>query len=118
VNTANPEPEKVFESGAKRSAKQPRYDLIPTEGLRRLAERYALGTKYGEWNWARGVSDAEFVNDMFNHTIAHLLLARDKFLHARMTNDGDDDLAAAAFGCFGLMEAQKVQGWSNTTSNG
>lgn len=44
-------PMHVFESGAKRSELKPRYDLIPSVLLERLALRYTIGAeKYGEWN--------------------------------------------------------------------
>lgn len=97
-----------FPSGAKRSEKiKPRYDLIPSAPLRRLAERYALGAdKYGEWNWQRGLSDPQFLKDGFNHIIDHLQKAKDSFLLG-LQNSLDDDLAGAAWGCFMLMQAQE-----------
>jgi hypothetical protein len=88
-----------FETGARRSEViGPRYDLIPEGPLRRLALRYTLGaTKYGEWNWQKGLP----LSDTFNHIIEHLLKAKREILAGQMYND--DDLAGAAWGIFTLM---------------
>ena len=61
---------KSFESGAVRSAdgEDARYDLIPPEALRRLAERLALGSKkYGDNNWKKGIPVGNIVNHLQNH---------------------------------------------------
>jgi hypothetical protein len=85
----------TFSSGAARSERKPRYDLIPGVALRRLANRYRLGAKrFGDNNWKKG--GADFVEDVPNHVIEHLFLW--------MSGDrSDDHLAAAAWGCFALM---------------
>jgi hypothetical protein len=61
----------VFKSGAKRSGKKPRYDLISPVFLKGIAEVLTSGAeKYGEHNWKRG--DKEMANDCINHLIEHL----------------------------------------------
>jgi len=52
---------------------KPRYDLIPTELLTRLAELYARGAvKYGDENWKKANSEEEahrFKESAFRHFI-------------------------------------------------
>ena len=85
-----------------RSAKSPRYDLIPKEGLRRLALRYQLGLqKYTRDNWRKGLNDAEFIDQAKCHVMEHLLDYMEE------GNTKDDNLAAIVWGCFTLMEAEK-----------
>lgn len=91
--------EKVeFKTGATREAKSlPRYDLIPPEGLRRLGNRYLLGsTKYAPKNWEKGMP----YSVVYNHLVKHLL--------AWQSGDElDDHLAAVAWGAFSLMHYEK-----------
>lgn len=103
----------VFKSGAKRSELKPRYDLIPPDALRRLAQRYTLGAeKYGEFNWQKGMP----LGDTLNHIIDHLLVyaERVRAIQAQHPDDWqlqvrrcagipDDDLAGAMWGCAALM---------------
>jgi hypothetical protein len=103
-----------FSSGAKRSEKMPRFDLVPARPHRRLALRYTLGVKYGEWNWVEGIRDRAFIVDMLNHMQHHLNLAKERISKGDMTID-DDDLAAVAWGAFGVMEAQEV--WAEDRRN-
>jgi hypothetical protein len=52
-----------FRSGMRRDVAdgKPRYDLIPPEMLKRLAELYARGAeKYGDNNWRLANSEAEY----------------------------------------------------------
>jgi hypothetical protein len=45
----------VSETGGEKGQKLARYDLIPVDALKQLAERYGHGaTKYDERNWERG----------------------------------------------------------------
>jgi len=113
------------ESGAKRSKRMPRYDLIPQSGLVRLADRYQLGLEcYTEFNWKLGLP----FDDTFNHILAHLQeykerrkrliqfaleTKRDMYAPGELVEkmreletDGDD-LAAAAWGIFALMELEE-----------
>jgi hypothetical protein len=80
------------------------YRLVPKEGLRRLAMRYTLGCqKYGEEKyWKRGLRDREYLEERKNHLVEHL------FEYLERGNQYDDNLAAIAWGCFCLMEAEKV----------
>jgi hypothetical protein len=89
----------------------PRFDLIPSEPLRRLAARYQLGAeKYGVGAWETGLS---FENTL-DHTIDHLLQARDRRRRFDLGERPDprlqdDDLSAAAWGCFTLMAYQESE---------
>jgi hypothetical protein len=77
--------------------------LLPKEGLRRLAMRYTLGVeRYGEGNWKRGLRNKEFLEERKNHLVEHL------FEYLERGNQHDDNLAAIVWGCFCLMEAEKV----------
>ncbi len=72
---------------------KPRFDLIPPEGLRRLADLYARGAeKYGDDNWKKG--------QPFSRTYASL------FRHMIQWREGDrseDHLAAVAWNAMTLM---------------
>lgn len=58
----------TFENGARRSELKPRYDLIPQTPLKRIAKRFEIGLKYGEFNYMKGLP----FDDTFNHLIDHL----------------------------------------------
>jgi len=75
----------TFATGAKRSERMPRYDLVVHDLIRRIAER-ATGEetpngpsggalKYGEGNWERGLP----TSDVFNHIIHHLGRLQEEF---------------------------------------
>lgn len=88
-----------FPSGSVRDSQRgkPRYDLIPTGPLRRLAELYAKGAeKYGERNWEKGQPDDRIIASLLRHIYAYL--------------DGvdpeEDHLAAVVFNAFALMYNQ------------
>jgi hypothetical protein len=108
-----------FDTGAKRSERQRNhFHLIPSEPLRRLARRYALGSgNYGEYNWLKGFP----FSDLYNHVQDHLENAKKKYEDAVLAFQGDedairmelksvlsdsfdDDLAGAAWGLFAIME--------------
>lgn len=66
---------KTFASGAKRSSKKPRYDLILPVFLQRVAAVWTRGAeKYGEGNWQKGANDPEWIKDIPNHIIEHIYL--------------------------------------------
>ena len=66
---------KEFSSGAKRSAKKPRYDLISLELLQRVAAVWEKGiSKYGEYNWQKAGNDPEFRRDIVNHIVEHAFM--------------------------------------------
>ena len=65
-----------LKGGATRSEQAPRYDLVPSTGLRRIAQRFALGAeKHGEGNWKLSVQTEEeaysFCREAYNHMIEH-----------------------------------------------
>jgi len=63
-----------FKSGAKSSEIKPRYDLVPIEAIRRIAERLGKGAAFhGEHNYRKGVDDEEFIVERRNHAVEHLL---------------------------------------------
>jgi hypothetical protein len=84
-----------FATGARRDVQtgKPRYGLIPTGPLRRLAELYARGAeKYGEHNWQKGMPLSRVYESLYRHLI--------------QWRDGDrdeDHLAAVAWNAFTLM---------------
>lgn len=109
----------TFESGAKRSKRMPRYDLLPKIFLERTSSRFEMGLKYGEHNYKKGLP----FEDTFNHILDHLLAYRELMKeYGRLTEsatlqnplpsredwvrskqqDGDD-LAGAAWGIAALM---------------
>lgn len=66
----------VLPGGATRSEEAPRYDLVPREGIRRIALRYTMGAKkHGEGNWKKSCqteSNArEFCQAAYNHMMEH-----------------------------------------------
>jgi hypothetical protein len=90
----------TFDSGATRSkdADDVRYDLVSPIGLRRLAERYALGAKkHGDRNWEKGVP--------VRHTMNHLQRHIEKW---RSGDRSEDHLAAAAWGLVALMHYEET----------
>lgn len=120
----------IFATGAKRSMRMPRYDLIPMTFFRRMAQRFTGqqstagptggALKYGECNWEKGMP----TSDTLNHTIEHLLSWADKFRESLKKHKGDmrevqkdmqeharvdDDLAGAAFG-LGVLMYQEQEG--------
>lgn len=104
----------AFASGAMSSGMKPRYDLIPTYALERMARRFAEGAaKYGENNWQKGVNDPAFIRDRINHAIEHLLILRDK-VNFRTTNPGyvpvppDDDAAAVILNAIFVMAFEEA----------
>lgn len=100
-----------FSTGAVRGTDvKARYDLVPTVGLRRLAETCAEGAeKYGEGNWLKGLPSS----NLLSHAMAHIERWRDG-------DRSEDHLAHAAWGLFILMhneerrpDMQDVHGQNN-----
>ena len=79
-----------FPSGFNRDVQEnkPRFDLIPTSMLKRLAELYARGAdKYGDWNWQKAETPIEyqrFIGSAFRH------------VEAWRAGDQDEDHASGA----------------------
>lgn len=102
----------TFSSGASSSGMKPRYDLIPTWALRRIAQRFGEGAiKYGEDNWKKGLTDDVFIIDRINHATEHLQLMKDrvkafKGIKTAAPVDVPDDDAAAV-----ILNAIFVMGW-------
>lgn len=128
VGTTHPDKEgQTYVTGARRSARMLRFDLIPFCAEERLAERYTGhevdgkpdggALKFGEVNWKKGLP----TSDTINHTILHLKKWNEKFQELKFKYGSsvpameqirkemrefsklDDHLAGAAWGLFALM---------------
>ena len=90
----------TFPTGAVRSndASDVRYDLITPVGLRRLAQTCSEGaTKYGCYNWLKGIPASE----MLNHAIRHIYLW--------IQGDAQEDhLAHAAWNILGVCHFEEA----------
>ena len=93
----------VSDSGAKRSKKMPRFDLIPYSVKQCLADRLEMGAeKYGEWNWQRGLEDEQWLKDGLNHMEHHLT----SLMNGEFSEDSEwGHLGAIVFGCMMWCEA-------------
>lgn len=70
-----------------------RFDLVPLEGLWRLAKLYEKGAiKYGESNWCKGQPFSVVLNSTSRHLHKYIGGWRD-----------EDHMAAVAFGVFAIM---------------
>ena len=88
----------VFASGMVRDTRtgKGRWDLIPTEGLARLAGLYERGaTKYGPRNWEKGSDLSRYMDSMIRHAFQ---------ASAGMTDE--DHLAAVAWNALAIMDHQ------------
>lgn len=89
-----------YETGARRDTQEgkPRYDLIPSFALKRLAGLYARGAeKYDDHNWTKGI------------TFSRMLASLERHLHQFKQGDTDEDhLAAIAWNALGIMHFQEV----------
>ena len=84
-----------FETGAKRDASEgkPRFDLVPTVPLRRVADLYARGAeKYGEGNYEKGMPMTRVYASLFRHLIQW-----------REGEPTEDHMAAVAWNAFAIM---------------
>lgn len=84
-----------FETGMVRDTQdgKPRYDLIPVQSLKRLADLYARGAiKYDDNNWQKGQPYSRAYASLFRHVIAW-----------REGDRSEDHLAAVAWNAFALM---------------
>ena len=90
-----------FPSGARRDsdADATRYDLISPQAMERLAATYAEGAiKYSDHNFRKGIP----YSVMANHALRHIY----RWLAGE---DGEDHLAHAAWGIFGLIEFEETR---------
>lgn len=89
-----------FETGMVRDTQtgKPRYDLIPSLALRRVADLYARGAeKYGDNNWHKG--------QPFSRTLASL----ERHLHQFKDGETDEDhLAAVVWNTLAIMHYQET----------
>lgn len=84
-----------FDSGMVRDTQdgKPRYDLIPVQPLKRLADLYMRGAiKYDDNNWQKGQPYSRAYASLFRHMIAW-----------REGDRSEDHLAAVAWNAFALM---------------
>lgn len=122
----------TFNSGAKRSERKFRYDLIPKVALDRLAKRFtgevigphegdkwATGgaLKYGECNWEKGLPTSDVINHIYDHLSNYVDAFRNglKRFNGDMNyvlkgmnhhTSKDDDLAGAMWGLVVLMHQE------------
>lgn len=85
----------AWESGTIRDTSEgkPRYDLIPTEPLRRLAMLYYRGGElYGDHNWANGSPCSRFLSSAMRH-----------LEQARNGEKDEDHWAAVIWNVMGIM---------------
>jgi len=100
---ATGEPEK-FVSGAIRDTNEakPRYDLIPPDPLRRLADVYYRGGQlYGDNNWTQGVPCSRFLSSAMRHIEA-----------ARSGDKQEDHWAQAVWNIMGIMHFENTN-WND-----
>ncbi len=87
-----------YPSGARESKLNHRFDLVPLEGLKAVAEVAAYGaTKYGVDNWKKGIP----ANSMLNHALRHVIL----FLSGDTT---EDHLPHAAWRLLAAIDCLKM----------
>lgn len=83
--------------------KAARYDLIPIEPLRKLAEVYGIGAaKYGDRNWERGLAFHRLHRALIGHALAWWGGERDD------PDDGQHHLASVAWNALALMELENT----------
>jgi hypothetical protein len=86
---------KSYESGFVRDIPtgKPRYDLIPPELLKRLAEVYSRGSeKYGDNNWRKANSEEEYQR-----------FVASAFRHFEQWRAGEDDEDHAMQACWNIV---------------
>lgn len=88
-----------FGTGSQRDTNtgKPRYDLIPVQALKRLADLYARGAeKYDDWNWYKG----QPFSRLYESALRHLMQWRE----GEVT---EDHLAAVCWNLFAIMTFQE-----------
>jgi len=85
-------------TGAKKQVKSARYDLIPVEPLRLLAEHYGHGaTRYTDRNWEKGSDWNDYYASMQRHAQAW-------WGGEDMDSDGFPHMVAIAWYAFAFLE--------------
>jgi len=85
----------TFPSGAVRDTNEGkiRWDLLPLEALKRVAQHYTNGAKkYEANNWKKGISTERFIESAFRHWAEYLLGETD-----------EDHLSAVVFNILGII---------------
>ena len=90
-----------------------RYDLIPFQGLARLARHYEAGAKkYSDRNWEKGMDISRYTDAAMRHLIKYIAGWND-----------EDHLAAVAWNVFSIMhheqklpQFQDLPMWKNRKS--
>jgi hypothetical protein len=88
-----------FQTGSRRDSREGkgRYDLLPPEAVRRLAQLYERGAaKYGDRNWEKGQPVSRYLDSLLRHVYA--------YLEGEST---EDHLAAAAWNAFSAMTTEE-----------
>ena len=86
---------KEYPSGAVRDITDTkiRWDLLPVESLKRVAQHYTTGAKkYEANNWKKGIPTERFVEGVCRHWAQYLLRERD-----------EDHLSAVVFNILGII---------------
>lgn len=128
----------TFPTGAQRSVRVNRFDLIPAALMRRLAKRFTGeiddngeptggALKYGEGNWEKGLPTSDVINHIFEHLINYqerFRIELTKAIHEGRTGENlmlavrtemnrhsrqDDDLAGAVWGLSVLMRQEETE---------
>lgn len=84
-----------FGNGSVRDTQEgkPRYDLVPPQPMKRVADLYARGAeKYGENNWTKGQPTSRYMASLERH-----------FQQYKAGDTDEDHLAAVVFNAFGVM---------------
>lgn len=87
-----------FETGAVRDMAAGKGDMVslPNAAILRLSKHYEAGaTKYGRWNYLKGLPVSSFMDSALRHLFKYM----DGY-------DDEDHLAAAAFNVLGAMEME------------
>lgn len=87
-----------FDTGAVRDMAGGKGDMVslPNAAILRLSKHYEAGaTKYGRWNYTKGIPVSSFLDSALRHLFKYL----DGW-------DDEDHLAAAAFNVLGAMEME------------
>lgn len=88
-----------FQTGAQRDMSFGKGDMVslPNAAILRLSKHYEVGaTKYGRWNYTKGIPTSSFLDSSLRHIFKYL----DGW-------DDEDHLAAAAFNILGAMEMEE-----------
>jgi hypothetical protein len=108
--------EKIMAGGKLATSKIPPLHLIPTRGLEKLAERFALGVeRKGDKAWNAltdnqdALADVQFAIDRCGHVIHHALKLRDKLASGDFAGlEADDDASAITWGGMLLAHATEA----------